>query len=105
MVSVDGTEDPPVDETLRVTPVHGADDLRCPPRHVFLRDPAIERARLEDVPEGAALGVLHDEAEVRRRLERTEEMRRPHRRGRARKQQDIAFELRGTLLAHDLLDT
>lgn len=60
-----------MNEALRVAPVDSADDLRRPPAQVRFENFAIVWAGFEHVPERAALGVVHDEIEVRRCLERT----------------------------------
>lgn len=61
----------PVHEALGVAPVDGAHYLRRPPAEVGLENLAVVRAGLEHVPESAALGIVHDEVEVGRRLECT----------------------------------
>lgn len=85
-------------EPLGMAPVDGADNLGSPPHEILLEDLAVMWARLEDIPEVSALGIVHHEVHVGGRLEGTEEVRGPFRVCLERLQQDVPFELRRALL-------
>ena len=76
----------------------GADDLRRPPAQVGFENLAIVRAGFKHVPERTTLGIVHHKIEVRRRLERTQEVRGPLCARLARLQEYVALELRRALL-------
>jgi len=71
----------PVCEALGMTPMNGANDLRYPPFKIRLGNATIVRTRLEDIPERAALSIIHDEIQMSRSLEGAEEMWSPWRVG------------------------
>ena len=57
-------------------------------------------AGLEDVPEGAAFRVVHDEVEVREGLEGADEVGGPGSSRQARAYEKVAFELGEALLGY-----
>jgi hypothetical protein len=77
-------------KALRVTPRNGTDDLWKPPMQIVFAN-ALEGVRLEDVPESAALCVVHNEVEMRPGLESTQEMWRPDRAGTKSAKKDLPF--------------
>ena len=85
-------------ESLRVAPVDRADDLWRPPGNVVLEYATLVRAGFQDVPERTALCVVHDEVQVRRGLECTEQVWGPACFALQGAEQYIALYLRATLL-------
>lgn len=73
-----------------MTPRDGADDLWKPPMQIVFAD-ALEGVRLEDVPESAALRVVHDEVEVRAGLESAQEVWSPDGAGTKSAKKDLSF--------------
>ena len=80
----------PMYEALRVAPRDGTDDLWKPPMQVVFAN-ALERIRLEDVPESTALCVVHNDVEVRASLEGAQEMWGPDGAGTKCAKKDLPF--------------